>query len=518
YIPTGEHPTFLSLSQNEEEWEIYSAPNHVVKVFLKGDSISFSGDFVTENQHLQSEKLISNEVGDFLGQNWYALHRQDESEFIKNLDSLELLFIQAMENNPKLSANFRAVNMASIRYSFNRMVLRYPRFHQNFTGNQIELTESTRQEIEANLDAPEFIGLPSYQKHIATWLDLATTKAMRNNNDASVYRGLVKTQITLDLIQKTFKSQHLQEHWSLETIKSHIEQNTWINGIDLLENLATNAQTPSIQDQIQAYKSEQLDKRKDLETFVYKTVNGFQLEAYIFRPENFDPNKRYAALAAFHGGGWISGNAGYTIGSGRHAAQHGLVGFSVEYRLANFDDITPEEAMQDTRDFIIWMREHADSLSIDPDRIIAKGVSAGGHLVSAISVIQNNPSSVPNAAILVSPAIDVQDGYFKSLLREGQDPVSLSALDHVSKDQTIPKTILLQGRTDNLTPTSFAEALTDKMNDMGHAYELVIYEGCGHLFTPSHLDDTGYPQSDPEIAQRAFARQAVFYEELGYAQ
>ncbi len=81
----------------------------------------------------------------------------------------------------------------------------------------------------------------------------------------------------------------------------------------------------------------------------------------------------------------------------------------------------------------------------------------------------------------------------------------------------MPTTLILQGRTDNLTPTKFAEEFKSKMDSLTYNCDLIIYENCGHLFTPSHLDDTGWPQSDPEISKKAYLKQSEFYRDLGYS-
>ena len=141
-------------------------------------------------------------------------------------------------------------------------------------------------------------------------------------------------------------------------------------------------------------------------------------------------------------------------------------------------------------------------------------MSAGGHLISSISVVQEElegkESSVPNALVLVSPAIDTQDGYFKSLLREGTNASHLSALENLERGMNIPATLILQGRTDRVTPTPFAEQYQQKMDALNYDCQLKIYEDCGHIFTPSHLDDTGMPMPDPEISRLALEEQIAF--------
>ena len=511
-------PTILNLKQQDQEWEIYAAPDKLVAIEIKEDDLLFNGDLIAENKHLFSEKKLNDSINVYLNKNWYQLHKSEESTYLRIIDSLKNIFLNHMEGNTKLSATFKALNRASVNYAFDRLILRYPELHGYFTGTNIELSKKAIQSIKSDLDKPEYAELASYKKYTQKWLELEIQKMAAQNTDTSIYRALVKTKIALDLTSSVFKNQELVDYWSFEFVKAHIDQCTWINGKQFLEVVEANCKTPKIKTQIKEYKEAILKERSELETIIYKTEKGFQLEAYIFRPKAFDASKTYATLAAFHGGGWIVGDAGFTISSAKHAAENGLIGFSVEYRLSNRDDITPAEAMQDVRDFIKWLRQNATNLSINPNQIIAKGLSAGGHLVSAISVLQKAPESVPNAVILVSPALDTRDGYFKSLVKKGVNSSTLSPLENLSANMKMPRTLLLQGRTDNLTPTKYAEEFDAKMKAFNYDCELVIYENCGHLFTPSHLDDTGWPQSDPEISKKAFERQAAFYKQLGYAE
>ncbi|NET39052.1 MAG: hypothetical protein F6K19_44945, partial [Cyanothece sp. SIO1E1] len=77
-------------------------------------------------------------------------------------------------------------------------------------------------------------------------------------------------------------------------------------------------------------------------------------------------------------------------------------------------------------------------------------------------------------------------------------------------------TLILQGRTDRVTPTPFAEQFKQKMDALNYDCELKIYENCGHIFTPSHLDDTGMPMPDPEISRMALEKQVAFLRERNF--
>ena len=517
FSPKSSLPNLYSIKTNESEWELYWEPNKEVVVEITPNSIRFTSDLKHENDYLQRERQINESVITYLNNNWFQLHSLNQADFHKKVDSIRGLFISALEQESNLGETFRDFNAASVHFSMDRMILRYPRFHKNFTGKEVSVDNAYIEKSLNNFSEVNFLELDNYRKFGQTWIDLKTNEVLSNKEaDSTMYSGFVRTNTTLDFIKSHIKNQELKEYWSLEYIKSHIEQYTWLNGKELLKDLAASAQNPKMKNRIEQFQAESLEKRKDLETLVYKTINGFQLEAYVFKPKDFDPNKTYPALAAFHGGGWVVGDASFTIESAQHAAENGLVGFSVEYRLSNRDDVTPADAMNDVRDFFVWLRKNASSFSIDPSKIIGKGLSAGGHLVSSISVIQREKESVPNAMILISPALDTSDGYFKSLLSKGENASDLSPVENLKKGLDIPPTLLLQGRTDNLTPTKYAEQFHKQMNELEYSCDLVIYEGCGHLFTPSHLDDTAWPQSDPEIVKKAFEKQKEFYQSLGY--
>ncbi|MBX2878158.1 MAG: alpha/beta hydrolase [Saprospiraceae bacterium] len=516
--------TILRLNVDGEDYEIFLQPGSTVELNITADSISFLGDLVQENQHLVSDRRINKEVDKYLSDNWYTLHRKAEDDFIHIIDSIRGVYLSSLEQRKAdlgnaLSDDFVKVNRASVEYSFDRLLIRYPEWHHRFTGQKVAPNSEVMKKLEYSIDRPEFLSLETYKKCANTWLGLKMREQRVDEKDQSIYLGQMQTQSALSFVAQQFRNPALKDYWSFQFIQDHLEQYTWINGNKFLQDFISNCQTDRICEQAKALEAELLAARKGHEIQVYKSEKGLQLEAHIFKPEPFDSNSSYPALAAFHGGGWMAGHADWTFGSAKHAAENGMIGIAVEYRLSNRADITPVEAMEDTRDAIRWIRTHSKSLSIDKNRIVGKGLSAGGHLISSISVLQEEEgeeSSVPNALVLVSPAIDTQEGYFKSLLQEGTDASGLSALENLQSGQQIPPTLILQGRTDRVTPTSFAEQFKQKMDSLNYDCQLKVYENCGHIFTPSHLDDTGMPMPDPEISKLAFEEQVMFLKERNF--
>lgn len=87
-------------------------------------------------------------------------------------------------------------------------------------------------------------------------------------------------------------------------------------------------------------------------------------------------------LIYIHGGGFAAGNLDSHDATCRYLATRGqLAVLSIDYRLApEFPYPTP---LDDCVEAYRWVREHADALAIDPERIALGGESAGGNLTVA---------------------------------------------------------------------------------------------------------------------------------------
>jgi acetyl esterase/lipase len=83
-------------------------------------------------------------------------------------------------------------------------------------------------------------------------------------------------------------------------------------------------------------------------------------------------------LIDIHGGSWQHGGAGEDADFTSHFANAGWSVFSLEYRLA--PTFKHPAQIEDVRESIEWIYDHARELGADPERIALAGRSAGGHL------------------------------------------------------------------------------------------------------------------------------------------
>jgi acetyl esterase/lipase len=238
---------------------------------------------------------------------------------------------------------------------------------------------------------------------------------------------------------------------------------------------------------------------------VYKQVGDTKLVVHIFEPSEGDSTNR-PAIVFFFGGGWRSGSPKQFEQQCRHFAARGMVAMAADYRVSSRHNVKPVSCVADAKSCIRWVRANAARLGIDPDRIVAAGGSAGGHLAAATATLpgfdepgEGMVSCVPNALILFNPALvlaplDGMDaGGFGARVgaeRLGAESRELSPGHHLKAGT--PPTIIFHGKADTTVPYITAEAFANGMRTAGNRCELVGYEGQGHGFFNYGRGDSRY--------------------------
>lgn len=143
--------------------------------------------------------------------------------------------------------------------------------------------------------------------------------------------------------------------------------------------------------------------------FIYKKTPTRDLELYVDYPEGWKPSDKRPAIVWFFGGAWATGTPFAFKPQADYFARRGLVCIRADYRIRTVDGIKNDGYISglDAKTAIRWVRKNASSLGIDPDKIMAGGDSAGGHLAIATQIAGlNDPEddtsiSTKVAALLV---------------------------------------------------------------------------------------------------------------------
>lgn len=244
---------------------------------------------------------------------------------------------------------------------------------------------------------------------------------------------------------------------------------------------------------------------------IYKKAGEVELSLHIFEPAGHQATDARACFITIHGGGWTGGNAKRMFPFAAHYSAQGLVGISIQYRLHNpKTGVSVEDCVKDARSAVRYVRQHAQELGIDPQKIIVSGGSAGGHLAVATAMFDTvneagedaSISTMPNALVLLFPVIDCsKEGYGQAKI--GQMWQDLSPVHHVRAG--LPPTLTFHGTGDTVTPFIGAQTFHEAMLKAGNQSELVVNEGGVH----------GYLMRDRLLLDDTLTRSDAFLSRLG---
>jgi acetyl esterase/lipase len=227
-------------------------------------------------------------------------------------------------------------------------------------------------------------------------------------------------------------------------------------------------------------------------TVTYKLVAGnkgeiTELKLHIFFPPHHKPSDKYPAIVFFFGGGWKSGSPSQFYPHCDYLASRGMVAMSAEYRVKTRNNTSPRECVKDGKSALRWIRQHADEMGIDPNRLAAGGGSAGGQVAAATGTTKGfeeegedlDINSRPDVLVLFNPVYDNgPNGYghdrVKAYWRE------FSPMHNISENT--PPTIVFLGTRDKLIPVSTAEKYKKLMEAKGRRCDLHLYDGQPHGF------------------------------------
>ncbi|MEV6612030.1 alpha/beta hydrolase [Kutzneria sp. NPDC051319] len=235
------------------------------------------------------------------------------------------------------------------------------------------------------------------------------------------------------------------------------------------------------------------------ETVVYAR----DLALDIFRPST---ENRHCAVLLLHGGGWRGGAKEFVHEQAVALAAQGFTAIAVQYRLLG---VAPWPAqLDDAVAACAWVRDNADTLDIDPARLVVQGHSAGAQMALLTGAL--DPDVRPAAIVAYYPAIGFHPSAMPELTGDPDAPrlpplpldldeigrvpswmlfptgateAELSAaspIDLLHKD--FPPTIVFHATADVLFDVRSSVALHQRLTALGVSAELHVYADRNHGF------------------------------------
>jgi acetyl esterase/lipase len=191
----------------------------------------------------------------------------------------------------------------------------------------------------------------------------------------------------------------------------------------------------------------------------------------VYQPPAIDKVTSRPAIIWAHGGSFSSGDktSAELVDESNTFAEKGFVNFSINYRLepggCSASNATAscvqaiEEATEDAQTAVRFVRTHAASYGVDPNRIAIGGSSAG-----AITALQVGYASSENPASKVRAALSLSGANLLSPVSAG-DAAAL----------------LFHGTADPLVPYKWAVNTVKQATAAGLVVSLETWQGAGHV-------------------------------------
>ncbi|MBC9798101.1 alpha/beta hydrolase [Sinomicrobium weinanense] len=224
----------------------------------------------------------------------------------------------------------------------------------------------------------------------------------------------------------------------------------------------------------------------DREEFYKKTPQRALKISFVY-PGKWKERTDWPLVVFFHGGGWNSGKIGQFAPYAEYFAEKGMVCALVQYRLKKTDGTDPIASLMDAKSAIRYLKTNSAKYRIDPEKIVASGGSAGGHLAAAVELVKDfndvgddlSVNTRVAALVLFNPVVDNgPDGYGYERLGERYRKFSPFHQDK----KGMADVLVMVGTKDKLIPVKTMEDFCNDIENSGGNCTLVLYEGEGHGF------------------------------------
>jgi acetyl esterase len=217
---------------------------------------------------------------------------------------------------------------------------------------------------------------------------------------------------------------------------------------------------------------------------VYKKTEQGELKISLSFPDDWKAGDRRPVIVFFFGGGWTQGTVQQFAPQAAYLAKRGMVAARADYRVKSRHQVTPDQCVEDAKSAVRWLRKNAGTLGIDPEKVVAVGGSAGGHIAACTATVPGfesesedlSVSSKPNAMVLFNPVLYLEP--IAQRMADGETAKKITPNLHLEKG--LPPALILFGSSDPLRKG--ADEYVTKAKELGAVAEVYTAEGQPHGF------------------------------------
>jgi acetyl esterase len=258
----------------------------------------------------------------------------------------------------------------------------------------------------------------------------------------------------------------------------------------------------------------------DMKTFTTFIVReGQEIAVKVYQPGG-GPGRR-PGMCYFHGGGFMFGSIeSFDVIAAGLAEDTGAVVASVQYR--RLPENSYRSAQEDCYAAVVWLRDHADDLHVDPARLAVAGDSVGALLATIATVMardRGGPQLVCQLLLYGAFAMQADrscyarsrdplltqdriEGFIAAYNRQ-KDAGFYSAPLALSDLSRLPSAVIVAAELDPLREEALEYA--DRLRDSGVPVDLSVASGMIHGFLRARKMSPAADRQMIELAERARA-------------
>ena len=498
-------PKFYSLMYEENGIELFVSPSDSIHVEMETldvrPKINITGSNAVLNRflHHQSKRRLETEV--YLEENEEQLYSKNLLLFQQILDSLKQVHLTDLNTLSKgrydLNDWFLRKSKADVEFFFKKAEITYPLLYHRFIRKKAEIPPNFYEKVVGSaFGEPRLLSLKTFLDFSSEYLNIMASGKYKYEDFWSQHINIMG-EPRYRAISELNSHQEVKDFFLVEHLRTSINTLSSKHVETMVGWFKNDCSDSLFKDEVlQLYEASVKERERPDDIKLYRQVQGMDLAANIFYPDDFKKDDKRSAYLFFNGGGWRFGKPEWAYENCKKYAEKGMVAISFEYRLNYVSNAYISDGVRDAKAAVRWVRANASALGIDPLKIVATGFSAGAHLAACTAILEDRRyldapsrmSAKPNALILTSASYMPTGSGFPNA--PGDDPEAFSPFHNV-KGSMVPS-LLFHGTNDWVVPHERFEAFVGKMKKLGNDFEYRSFEGVGHFLNPasSEIIDT----------------------------